>query len=337
MKQVSLLVILSLLSACSTGSGSHGGTDTSAGAPGKSVYEIWLEQGNVGSEQDFLDSLIGGGKEEPSIDVSTKNFNKQAELDELVEYGDNMRGHSYKYTITQKPWAKHNGFSQYDGSYIQESGARVKFVYNEKELKLGNYGAAWYETLYQNSQYPTLNSYQLSANGYISNRDIEYSANSYKPADNAVFKGGTLAYLYKAFKYTPQEAAPTLIKGDAVFAYNPTNPQLVLDFDNYYKFVIDFSNVYHDGNNGLSSANGTINKASVSVSGINSTRNKDFDLETGKYESSVLLRTQHLKKGGVEEAFGTYTMWGSSLGGGGEQTWGGDDFSISGAFGGEKQ
>lgn len=29
------------------------------GADGKSAFQIWLEQGNTGSEQDFLDSLKG--------------------------------------------------------------------------------------------------------------------------------------------------------------------------------------------------------------------------------------------------------------------------------------
>lgn len=29
------------------------------GEPGKSAYDIWLDQGNVGTEQDFLDSLKG--------------------------------------------------------------------------------------------------------------------------------------------------------------------------------------------------------------------------------------------------------------------------------------
>lgn len=28
------------------------------GEPGKSAYEIWLEQGNTGTEQDYLNSLI---------------------------------------------------------------------------------------------------------------------------------------------------------------------------------------------------------------------------------------------------------------------------------------
>ena len=31
------------------------------GAPGKSAYQTWLDLGNVGSEQDFIDSLGGGG------------------------------------------------------------------------------------------------------------------------------------------------------------------------------------------------------------------------------------------------------------------------------------
>ena len=32
---------------------------TAIGPPGKSAYEIWLEEGNTGTEQDFLDSLKG--------------------------------------------------------------------------------------------------------------------------------------------------------------------------------------------------------------------------------------------------------------------------------------
>ena len=40
----------------STGGGGGGG---SAGAPGLSAYEIWLALGNVGTEQDFIDSLSG--------------------------------------------------------------------------------------------------------------------------------------------------------------------------------------------------------------------------------------------------------------------------------------
>lgn len=35
------------------------GEDGEAGADGKSAYQIWLDEGNTGSEQDFLDSLVG--------------------------------------------------------------------------------------------------------------------------------------------------------------------------------------------------------------------------------------------------------------------------------------
>jgi hypothetical protein len=34
-------------------------TATTTGAPGLSAYEIWLADGNTGTEQDFLDSLVG--------------------------------------------------------------------------------------------------------------------------------------------------------------------------------------------------------------------------------------------------------------------------------------
>jgi len=35
------------------------GADGVIGVDGKSAYEIWLDEGNVGTEQDFLDSLVG--------------------------------------------------------------------------------------------------------------------------------------------------------------------------------------------------------------------------------------------------------------------------------------
>lgn len=36
------------------------------GKDGKSAYEIWLSQGNQGTEQDFLDSLIGADGKTPT-------------------------------------------------------------------------------------------------------------------------------------------------------------------------------------------------------------------------------------------------------------------------------
>lgn len=327
MKKLTLLTILGLLGACSTGGG--GNHSAPAGAPGKSAYEIWLEQGNVGTEQDFLDSLVGNGnKDNYPNEVVTKNYNKKAELDELVEYGDSTRGHSYKYTSTPKPWVKQDGFVQYTGSFIQDSDGRVSFVYNEKELKLGNYGVHWSSALYNSG------SYLFGASGYVSNRDIDYEKNIYKPKNNTTFKGGTLAYIYKHFKRTPQEAAPTLIKGDVTFIYNSTNPHLILDFDNYYKFDIKFDDVAY-GNYGELGAGS--DKTNVTVSGMNGTSNNDYDLQPGTHSGLVDFRTNQLKQGNVEEAFGMYSIYGTTVGGSGTWESGGDSFTITGAFGGTKQ
>lgn len=52
------------------------GRDGQDGADGKSAYDIWLEQGNVGTEQEFLDSLKGDGSSivvDDKIDTSSTN------------------------------------------------------------------------------------------------------------------------------------------------------------------------------------------------------------------------------------------------------------------------
>ena len=41
------------------GEAGQNGTDGQDGVDGKSAYEIWLDKGNEGTEQDFLDSLKG--------------------------------------------------------------------------------------------------------------------------------------------------------------------------------------------------------------------------------------------------------------------------------------
>ena len=55
MKKYAILTSVLVLAACGGGSGGGGN-----GAPGKSAYEIWLDAGNTGTEQDFLDSLVSG-------------------------------------------------------------------------------------------------------------------------------------------------------------------------------------------------------------------------------------------------------------------------------------
>lgn len=43
------------------GSNTQFGGTGPQGPEGKSAYQIWLDEGNIGSEQDFLDSLVGSG------------------------------------------------------------------------------------------------------------------------------------------------------------------------------------------------------------------------------------------------------------------------------------
>lgn len=43
------------------------------GADGKSAYQIWLDNGNTGTEQDFLNSLKGGGGTILDVQVDGKS------------------------------------------------------------------------------------------------------------------------------------------------------------------------------------------------------------------------------------------------------------------------
>lgn len=52
---------------------------TVTGKDGKSAYEIWIEQGNTGTEEDFLDSLKG------STPVKGIDYFTEAEKDEMVD------------------------------------------------------------------------------------------------------------------------------------------------------------------------------------------------------------------------------------------------------------
>lgn len=86
--------------------------DTGAtGADGKSAYQIWLDKGNTGTEQDFLNSLKGTGTSTPYnvltyIDVVAKFGLKDTSLPENASF-DNYDGF--------KAWANHiNTNSGYD-------------------------------------------------------------------------------------------------------------------------------------------------------------------------------------------------------------------------------
>ncbi len=336
MKKLFLMALILSLTACAGGSGGSSGNtgNTTPNTPGQSAYELWLAQGHTGTEQDFLDWLLSGGNN-GSNEVVTRNFNKQVELDEYVEFGDPQGGHDYHYTQTDKPWAKYGGFKQYNANYLTNvPGTYVVVTYNEKELDLSNYGVAFYKTWTSSGGWAN-----YSANGYVTNRDIDYGSNAYIPETGTVFTGGTLAYIYKNFKYDPDESDKILIKGDATFTYNPTNPSLVLDFDNYYTFAMNFPNSASGGAAyGLTSSPNGTSVANVTVSGTNNTGNSDYNLTPGAYSNTnAYLRTQHFQQNNTEEATGMYYINSYSVGGTNNCTMGSDCFQITGGFGGTKQ
>jgi hypothetical protein len=65
------------------------------GVPGFSAYEIWLSHGNIGTEQDFLDSLVGPpGFEEPIFMASEASLlepGDKARIDAAVTYSEGDR------------------------------------------------------------------------------------------------------------------------------------------------------------------------------------------------------------------------------------------------------
>lgn len=312
-----LLLCLSI-TACS-----GGGTQGPAGAPGKSAYQIWLDQGNVGTEQDFLDSLVSGGTtgdtnpdEEPTnpdegnneYHYFTNTHEYQESLKNTVNYSD--------FVEKNMEWPKHDGYKQYSHKVMSASNTTSvtgMYTYHEKELNLGNYGV--YVITSQDDFETDLSAGNALA--YIHNRE-GIGANVYTPKTDTIFNGGTLAYLHNAH-YTNDQ---TLIKGDATFTYNPTNPTLELVYDNYYNIKFSRTN------------NGTYN---VDISGNNLTGKNEYNLPNGSFTNkNITTEFGYLSKDGTEEAFGTYSTRFSDSGYGGNGIIN-DTFQLTGAFGGTKQ
>lgn len=284
-----------ILAACNSGGGGHSGA---VGAPGKSAYEIWLEQGHVGTEQDFLDSLVSGGENKDPDDSENKpdptapdavpwngdnywfnvNFNG---LNNIGEYLETTRHDTL--TSQDKDWDKHGGYTEYKTHFYDSVyNDTLYFTYNEKELSLGNYGVYAYRDWVPggtcNNCYATV--------GYMYNHQKD-DVNVYTPEKGAIFGGGTLAYVQH------NSDQPTLLTGDSYFIYDPVNPQLKLFFDNYYSFNFARNN---DG------------KYSVTVAGDNKTGNSGYNLPNGNFSfNGFILEMGYLQNGNVEEALGNYS------------------------------
>lgn len=78
------------------GNNGANGQDGKTGVDGKSVYQVWLENGNTGTEQDFLNSLKGeqGIPGQPGIDGTSTYF--------YIRYADNENGTSMTILPTSK-------------------------------------------------------------------------------------------------------------------------------------------------------------------------------------------------------------------------------------------
>ena len=328
MKKYNIVALCLMLTACAGGTGSTGpqgqpgtpgkdGAQGIQGAPGKSAYEIWLEAGNTGTEQDFLDSLVGKNDTENNYWAPTYFKNTH----EYLEHQKRNNPYLSTYTEIDMPWSKHNGYKQYVNENTGPSNIntiKVTYTYNEKELSLANYGVYLQTTQYDFETKPSIG----YAHAYIHNRD-GIGANVYTPEEGTVFTGGTLAYLSNG----TNDPTPALIKGDSTFTYAPNNPSnpttLELIFDNWYTIVMK----PYSGSPGLS----------VTITGSNNTGNSKHTVVTGNLpESSATqkptLSYNHIKKDGIEETIGTYSIHFNQNTG--DTT---DDKFLNGAFGGTKQ
>ena len=332
MKNTTIALSLSLILAACGGGGGHSGSTGPQGAPGKSAYDIWLEQGNTGTEQDFLDSLVSDSSQSGGSESGTPNENEPGTSNEetndfpkhfintkeYINYITTRGSDYYDIVENDKEWPTHEGYKEYSYRYdagTNQTTGTAQAVYNEKELKLGNYGVyiinskSDFDTDFDNG-YPQ---------AYIHNR---YGAgiNVYTPNEESVFKGGTLAYLHT--RGSSSSADAEFIKGDATFTYNPTNPKLDLEFENYYN--IEFQKT----------SDVTSSDYTFIISGSNSTGKQEYDLPTGQFEHSRAYIRQtrgFVKKDRVEEAFGTYNI--NFLNFGKTKS----DFDLTGAFGSTKQ
>lgn len=332
MKNVYLLLLCLFLTACGAGSGGNGAVGT-PGAAGKSAYEIWLEAGNNGTEQDFLDSLVGNNSATAVVPSQYVSLLQEAQA----------KG---GYTITQMPWPEHGNFYRIvkNNSYnlpqnnTTTSGKdsvliNEKITYNEKELNLANYGVYvsenTIETEFNNELYK-----KYGVDTWINNRE-GITANVYIPAENTVFSGTTMAYLYDGTKLqltatesitSTSTTEPVFIKGTAEYTYNETHPRLILNFDNYYTFVFQ-------------------NGVSAQFSGTNDTGYDRYNLKSGNTfqinTNSVPTNKNNgsigfVKKGDVEEVVGIYDAKFDDYTGDKIYAPNGN-FRLIGAFGGTKQ
>ena len=100
------------------------------GKDGKSAYEIWLEQGNTGTEADFLESLKGSGG-----DIDTSQFVKSTTLTNRVYVRDHEKDNTLGYsTAVQggyfviRGWDGNIALTTDESKYLENSAVPKQYV-----------------------------------------------------------------------------------------------------------------------------------------------------------------------------------------------------------------
>ena len=95
-------------------------TDTGIPAEGKSAYQVWLDLGNVGTEQYFIDSITG--YPEDLISADTPNALKLGTDDKLLVSPSTADGYTHEQTAPATQWLiQHNLGKQISGIFAVDA------------------------------------------------------------------------------------------------------------------------------------------------------------------------------------------------------------------------
>lgn len=317
MKRCLIFVSILALTACTTDSG--GGSSNSSGGS--------YNQGISGGYSGTTNNNTNGGNTGGNTNSSTNNQqnNQVVHYTNFKQYFDNVlkqnsNGIYSDFVESAQNWPTHGGYKHYGYKLNSSTGTShtiTRYVIEEKEMQLLNYGVQNHDSQEEfESNYSDASSF-YSAGGYVHNRE-GVGANLYTPTENTTFTGGTLAYLD-----TDANHSDMFIKGNATYKYNSEHPELLLAYDNYYTFNI----VKGDGKT-----------ETTTVTGTNNTGDAFYDVTPGTYTDTsgydATFTANHLQKGSIQEAGGTYEMDFGYGDIGGNTT---NDFRLRGSFGGTKQ
>lgn len=266
--------------------------------------------GDGGSLHPTHGTSTGGASNQPAYYANFKQY-----FDNVIKTGADGGTYS-NFAESDKPWESHGGYKHYQYQEHSYTG-NTSHVVDEKEMQLANYGV-------HSTRHNDAGLYVIPAaiEGYIHNRE-GVGANLYTPTSGTSFTGGTLAYLTGIDGVGGRLSY--LIKGDATYVYNPSNPELTLAFDNYHTF-----NIVKNGAGYDVTVSGTNNGADVGLTSI-------YNITPGTYyapREQADFSATHLQKGDIQEAAGVYEVKFGNNGIPDTVPAVTSDISITGAFGG---